>query len=213
MPDLPVIVSERIELIDSRNVAAQLERLSRMRPGLEQVLRGATEARFSALAEDDSFFGYRVTMEADREIRPPDDAPEGPGVRSVTHEVLLQGFSRGADQAAAGTVTITAGTYTSEYNLLLEAPGGDINRMIERTVQGNELVLADGWWDRFRNCLGDKCGGVCLSALGGCISAGAIPAILVCLAVSCGGCAAKCAACATCNCRWWCRWAVGCCRG
>jgi hypothetical protein len=212
MPDLPLITAERIEIIDSTNVAAQLERLGRMRPGLDRVLRGATEARFSALTEDNSYFGYRVTMETAREIMPPDDAPSGPGVRSLTHEILLQGFSRGDDQAAAGTVSVTAGAYTSDYNLLLEAPGGDINRMIERTVRGDELVLVDGWWDRFRNCLGG-CGGVCLSALGGCIASGAIPAILVCLAVSCGGCAAKCAACATCNCRWWCRWAVGCCEG
>jgi hypothetical protein len=212
MSDQPIIVDERIELIDSANVAAQLERLSRTRPGLGLVLRGAEEARFTALDGDNSYFGYRVTVVAASEIMPPDDAPPGPGVRSLTAEILLQGFSRGEDQAAAGAVTITAGPYTSDYSLLLEAPGGDANRMIERTVQGNELIFVDGWWDRFRNCLGN-CGGGCLAALGSCIGSGALPAILACLAIRCGGCAAKCAACATCDCRWWCRWAAGCCKG
>lgn len=212
MPNFPIIVSERIELIDSANVASELERLSPMRPGLDHVLRGAQEFRFSAVDTPDSYFGYRVTLDAASEVMPPDDAVPGPGVSSLTHEILLQGFSRGEDQAAAGTVTVTAGPYTSDYSLLLEAPRGDINRMIERTVRGTELVLVDGWWDRFRRCLG-TCGGPCLAALGTCIVAGALPAILACLAVSCGGCAARCSACATCNCRWWCRWAVGCCEG
>jgi hypothetical protein len=210
MSQLPLIVSEKIELIDSANVAPQLERLSRMRTGLGQVLRGAEESGFRAV--DGSNFGYRLTVEAAHDIMPPSGVIAGPGVRSLTHEILLQGYARGDDQAAAGTATVTAGTYTSDYNLILEAPGGDANRMIERTVQGNELVLVDGWWDRFRGCLGG-CGGACLAALGGCIGSGALPAILACLAIRCGGCAVKCAACATCDCSWWCKWAAGCCEG
>lgn len=210
MSPLPIIVAERIELIDSANVAPQLQRLGQMRTGLDRVIRGAEEAGFTAIQE--SNFGYRVTVEAASEIMPPSDAVPGPGVSSLTHEILLQGYTRGDDQAAAGTVTVTAGTYTADYNLLLEAPGGDINRMLERTVQDNELVLVDGWWDTFRGCLGN-CGGVCLAAFLSCIGARTIPAILACLAIRCGGCAARCAACATCDCRWSCRWGVGCCGG
>lgn len=75
----------------------------------------------------------------------------------------------------------------------------------------HELELADGFWDAFRGCLSDRCGSVCLGALATCLPMGALPAVLGCLAVTCGGCAARCAACVACDCGWLCSAVVGCC--
>jgi hypothetical protein len=229
VPNLPVIRSETYEMLEPGTVSGQLERLGRTREALDRALRGAEERGYSmapsgpgpayglgGLAQGSSAppaLGYRVTVEAAREIMPPADAAEGSGVRSAIFEILLQGYTRGADQAAAGTATVTAGDYSASYDFLLEAPGGNPQRIIESTLRQGALVEADGFWDRFKACLGG-CGGTCLAAVPTCLAAGGnIIAIVGCLAVQCGSCAAKCLACATCNCSWWCRWAAGCCEG
>ncbi|MGW5279383.1 hypothetical protein ACWERI_07985 [Streptomyces collinus] len=75
----------------------------------------------------------------------------------------------------------------------------------------HSLREADGLWDAFKACIGG-CSGPCVAALPGCLAMSAtLPAAVVCLAVACGGCAAKCAACAVCDCGWLCSFAVGCC--
>ncbi|MFJ8697066.1 hypothetical protein [Streptomyces roseolilacinus] len=76
--------------------------------------------------------------------------------------------------------------------------------------QSGDLVDADGFWDAFRRCLGG-CGTTCLTSLGGCLPLGALPAIIACLAATCGYCAAKCAACVACDCGWLCSALAGCC--
>ncbi|HEY3894103.1 MAG TPA: hypothetical protein VGL88_01910, partial [Pseudonocardiaceae bacterium] len=188
---------------------------------LQKLMSFTESAGFAALPAQakDGAVGWRYTVELeDGETVSPagGDAPGDP-VNKLTIETLFKGYTGGVgaapSQLAVGTMMTTAGSNKYAEHIQLEAYQGNLDWMVERQVNdAGALVMVDGWWDRFRGCLGG-CGGVCLAALGSCISAGALPAILGCLAIRCGGCAAKCAACATCDCSWLCRWAVGCCRG
>lgn len=208
----PIIKLEKFEVLDSENALSELDALTGMHSDLQLLLNLTESAGFTEVAG--SSFGWQVTVETAEEIRPGEGDAPGDPVNSLTSRALFKGFTGGGGAApsllAVGTMTATAGQNQVIEHLQLEAPGADMDRMIERKVEGNALVEVDGWWDRFRGCLGG-CGGPCLAALTGCIRP-VLPAILVCLAVRCGGCAAKCAACATCDCRWWCR-ISGCCRG
>lgn len=212
----PTIKLEQLEVLDDENVLSELDSLSGLHSELQTLFNLTESAGFTEVAR--SAYGWQIKVEAAGEVTPgPGDDPGGGPVSSLTSRALFKGFTGGGGAApnllAVGTMTVTAGSHEHTEYLQFEAPNGDIGRMIERKVdEGGALVVVDGWWDRFRGCLGG-CGGVCLAALGGCAGAGALPAILGCLAIRCGGCAAKCAACATCDCRWWCKWAAGCCRG
>lgn len=208
----PIIKLEKFEVLDDANVLSELDSLTGMHSDLQLLFNLTESAGFTEVAG--SAFGWQITMETAEEIRPEEGDASGDPVNSLTSRALFKGFTGGGGAApsllAVGTMTATAGQNEVIEHLQFEAPGADMDRMIERKVEGNALVVVDGWWDRVRGCLGG-CGGTCLAALASCIRP-SIPAILACLAVRCGGCAAKCAACATCECRWWCR-VSGCCRG
>jgi hypothetical protein len=72
------------------------------------------------------------------------------------------------------------------------------------------LVVANSWGSAWSGCLHSQCANTCLSSLTQC-SFGSWAGYFWCVAARCGGCVLRCAACATCDCRWWCRWAVRCC--
>lgn len=221
----PLIKTTQLYVLDPPDVMRSME--SRGRHGdseLAKVLEGARRMGFAELGDgaggEDRYWGWQTTYTPRSPVEPPADIAalsneRLPAAEELTGQVLVRGAgSTGGDQAAVLDVNISAGPYIKESTLLLRCPGGNCDQITEHAVNGdtNELELVDGWWDRFRNCLGG-CGGPCLAALGTCIGTGAIPAILACLAIRCGGCAAKCAACATCDCTWWCKWAAGCCEG
>jgi hypothetical protein len=210
----PVIKLEKFEVLDAENALSELNSLSGLHSDLQLLMNFTENAGFTEVAG--SAVGWQYTVEAAEDINPAGSDAAGPAVNSLTARALFKGYTGGGgvapSQLAVGTVTATAGTNETIEHISLEMAQSDFDRMIERQVENGALVVVDGWWDRFRGCLGG-CGGVCLAALGSCVGAGALPAILGCLAIRCGGCAAKCAACATCDCSWWCRWAAGCCQG
>jgi hypothetical protein len=75
---------------------------------------------------------------------------------------------------------------------------------------GSAVVpLAGTFWQRLVRCL-RGCGGACITAIATCPK-NSWAAFLGCIAVRCGVCAIKCPPCAACDCRWWCKWAAGCC--
>jgi len=134
--------------------------------------------------------------------------------KTASFDVAMHAYEKSGskDQAAVVTMTFRAGDQSETYHCLLVAPGGDFEKTEEFTVDANNAVIvAHSYWTRFRRCLASKCGSACLTAIPTC--AGSWAAFLWCLVAKCGGCVLKCAACAGCNCRWWCRWAVGCCEG
>ena len=96
---------------------------------------------------------------------------------------------------------------------LLVAPNGDVEKAAEMRFDkvSGTVVQTNSWWTRFKKCITGKCGSTCKASLGTCAFAG-WAAYLQCVAIACGGCSAKCVACASCNGRFWCRWAVGTCK-
>jgi hypothetical protein len=205
-----LVANQTVELLDPVDGAQELERLSRFRRGLAEVLREVDRRGYRPL--DGQLLGYRITATAREEVTPPSYVNDGRGVREVSFEFLLQSYSRGDDQAAAGTMTVTAGEYTEEYNVILEAPRGDFMRVREYAYVDGSVVEVDGWWDRFNGCLGRSCGSACLGAVVTCAK-DSFWTFLLCVVAKCGLCIAGCFACATCNCHWICSWLFGCCQG
>lgn len=100
------------------------------------------------------------------------------------------------------------------YNAYLVAPNGNFDKAIEHFATSTGTVRrANSFWTRFKKCAKASCGSTCAAALVTCIP-GSVTwvAYFVCFGIACGGCFAKCFACAGCKCRWWCKWGVGCCR-
>ncbi|MFI8435107.1 hypothetical protein ACIGJO_15335 [Streptomyces sp. NPDC079020] len=132
----------------------------------------------------------------------------------VTHSLYARTFKgeNGQDLAACAAVLEVPGTSLRKVDVFaLEAQDGDLLNATELVATSdNVLEERDGWWDALTGCLGRDCGGVCLSAALTCPKVN-WAAFLICLAGRCGVCVVKCAACATCDCTWWCKWAAGCC--
>ncbi len=132
--------------------------------------------------------------------------------RTATFEIRLQSYQKGGskDRAAVGTVTVRAGTHTDTYNFNVVAPNGKFQQAVEYTVDAsNNLKKAKSWWSCWVACLKRSCVTTCLTSLVTC--SGTWAAYFWCVVGRCGGCVTKCAGCCSCDCRWWCKWAAGCC--
>ncbi|MEU1935053.1 hypothetical protein ACH49O_19090 [Streptomyces coeruleorubidus] len=211
--NLPPIAEERITYIGPRHVERELESLRATnsdiatlfdylptRLGTDDVARASEGA-----------FGYSLTSTLSSPLAPPEGEDRG-AVNELDFRWMVNGYSEGDDQLAIGAVIVRAngGEYENVYALSLEAPNGNFTSVTESTVRGGRITEVDGWWDALTGCLGRDCGSVCLGAAISCPKINWI-AFLACLAGRCGGCVVKCAACATCDCSWWCKWAAGCC--
>lgn len=132
--------------------------------------------------------------------------------KSVSYEMHIESHKGGKDEACLMTETLrTSDGDTTTYNSFLVAAGGNFKNVSEYYADSaNRVRLAKSKWTRFRNCVKSRCVGPCLGSLVTC--SGTWAAYLLCVAIACGGCMAVCGACALCNCKWWCKWAVGCCK-
>ena len=113
---------------------------------------------------------------------------------------------------AVGVATITAGRNFDSYPLMLEADTPNLAQAQEFTVEDEEIVPTDSWWTALTGCVTRRCATVCANSVATCATGGGWIKFLGCMGWNCGGCVIRCGACATCNCRWWCKWATGCCR-
>jgi hypothetical protein len=153
---------------------------------------------FKPLKGDKNFLGRKTSFESQGQ--------------KFTQTVYLQDYAKegSSDAVAVGQVTVTAGERTEAYSFFLEAPGGKLEEAVEHRVDKRlNVTKVNSWWGCMRGKLGG-CGSTCQSALSSCWG-GSWTGYLGCLAVKCGGCYVKAAACCGCDCAWWCRWAVGCC--
>jgi hypothetical protein len=132
--------------------------------------------------------------------------------RSVSYEMHTQSVRRDKDQACLVTETLrTSERETATFHSFLVAPKGNFKNVSEfYTDKAYRVRLAHSKWTRFTACVRRKCVGTCLGSLVTC--SGTWAAYLGCVFIACGGCMAVCGACALCNCSWWCKWAVGCCK-
>ena len=210
MPTGPNIAAVRIELLDPAKVMQSVQ--SRAMRGPLAVLKNEAEKRgYAAATGAKNAYGYRHVFVATKEIKPP-KGETGAAVKETSVEIHVQSFTKkgSKDQAALMVVTIQAGTNTETREMLLEAPGGNFATPKEYVIVNNKVTPAKSWWTAFVSCLKSKCIANCLSALLKC--SGTWAAYLACVLATCAACGTYCVACATCNCKWWCKWAVGCCK-
>lgn len=176
------------------------------------------ERGFEPLTGDENFFGivetYRVMMDDGEIVQ-----------QTMTLEVQDYISADRRDLGALVRVRLeTEDGCKEDYTFNLVAPCGNFDRVIEyQAVQTSirdtttgamaarlEMVETNSWGSCMLQEL-KKCASPCVNALVTCPKTG-WSAYLGCLAVRCGGCFVAKAACCTCNCKWWCKWAVGCCR-
>jgi hypothetical protein len=125
---------------------------------------------------------------------------------STPISLMLQGFSENQDPkkdtpSYSITKSITLKTNKTDF----------IEKIQELDANSKTVAYEDSWWGRIIKCFKDgSCGSGCFNAVMGCPKT-SWAAFLACLAGQCGSCVAKCVACATCDCTWWCKWAAGCC--
>lgn len=166
-----------------------------------------------------AYYGFSETYEFTEPIKPPKGIKLSP-VRKVVVDFHVRSYrKKGSKDKAALIWTIVQGGREAakriETKIILEAPEGDFQKAIEYEVgEGFDVIRAHSWWGRVKKCLKKNCIGQCINALITCAPTSATwPAYLACVAVGCGSCYITCAACASCKCKWWCRYAVGCCKG
>lgn len=213
-----MIEYELTEILDESNFGETLGNMMAKGP-LQMLYDEATRRGYryeSAQAEQGgqrtpTQLGLRQVSRAREQVQPDSD-DRGSSVQETRFELYIRALEKpdSRDQAALINVSIQAGENTEEYNLLLEAPGGYFLDTREFMVENDRVVPAFSWWSAFKNCLTSRCGTSCLGALVAC--SGTTAGYVACVIAACAGCGVKCAACATCNCKWWCRWAPGCCR-
>jgi hypothetical protein len=203
---------EQTEILDDAAVGQTLEAALAQPAGKLKKLQDEAKKRgYREVKGAGGKAAVRDRVKSNKPVKPPAGQTGAP-VSEVTFEMALQALDKpnSQDQAAIALVTITADNGdTQQYEMLLEAPGGDFAKARESMVERDQVVAANSWWTAARSCVLSRCTSVCIGALVTCT--GTWAAYLLCLATRCGVCWARCAGCASCDCSWWCRWATGCC--
>ena len=207
-----LIKNMTVEVFDNESVARQLSILTK-KAEVKPMYAHASQLGYTPLEGPKNLQGFKRTYNAREAVV---SGKQQVQKLEISYQVQeLQ--KRGSKDKAAIIITTLKGVGIPEGiendARLLVAPGGDINKVEEFKVERktNKIVLTHSWWTRFKACITGKCSSVCLQALVTCPTA-SWAAYLGCLALKCGGCSAKCVGCASCKCRWWCKWAVSCCK-
>lgn len=182
-------------------VRPALERLVTLKPGAMALHKEILGLKFKPVTGAKGVWGTKASWTSS------DD-------ETLTFEMNVQSYSKPGqrDQIALLSITVAGPKgENDEYCCYLRAPGGDWGKAVERFAdKSNKIRDTHSYWTRAWNCIKANCGKPCLGSISACT--GGLAACITGLLTVCGGCAIKCLACAGCRCRWWCKWAVGCCR-
>ncbi|MEU8435413.1 hypothetical protein AB0F18_21345 [Streptomyces sp. NPDC029216] len=216
MTTTPSVIQSSFEVHSPEAASDQWRRLAGIDSGLEAVM-SALPSRMRLAKDEPLREGKAIGFASTTTLDGPLPVPAGVSVREevtkLNHLMVARTFEgpNGAQVAACATLIEVPGTDLKTVDVfVLESQDGDLLNAKELVVASGVLEERDGWWDALTGCLGRDCGGVCLSAALTCPKVN-WAAFLICLAGRCGVCVLKCAACATCDCSWWCKWAAGCC--
>ncbi|MFI8265059.1 MULTISPECIES: hypothetical protein [unclassified Streptomyces] len=218
----PTVLNERLSIHTAADAAAQWNELSSRHPELSQLLTGVQArlglADLEALdALSGGVVGYSTETILSGNVPVPAElagTDKGTAVNKLTATIVAKTYEGTGSEQVAACATVLRGDPSGEEIVdafVLVGQKGSLIDTAEELVAGEAgtLVPRDGWWDALTRCLGG-CGSTCLSAAVGCPKP-SWQIFLICLAGRCGLCVVKCAACATCDCTWWCRIGVGCC--
>jgi len=209
----PAIASESVELLDQDRAFKSFQAQSD-RPELNVMTDHLASRGYVLLEKPEEAFCIKSKITATEGMRPP-RGERAEAVKTVEFELVGMSTQKDdqdqgdQDQGAVVTSIVRAGDNVITYDFILEAPGGDFRRASEFAVEDGKLVVANSWWSAWGGCLRSRCANTCLSSLTQC--SGSWSTYFWCVAARCGGCVLRCAACSTCDCRWYCRWATGCC--
>lgn len=146
--------------------------------------------------------------EGGRPASPGEGAEERKPVEKLDHELVVQNLNGADTSGAVAVASLSDGEATAEYHFMLETSGDNPLQARELTIDEGKVVGAHSWWDRFVSCTSRRgCG---WSQVYRCWE-GSWTDFLWCMVRKCGSGILKCSACATCDCRWWCKWGSGCC--
>jgi len=216
-PRKPIIQTHKHEFFDLSNAQKMIAKRTRLRPDLRALFADAAAQGFKPLVGPKDVMAVKETYRAAQPIKDPSGRV---AVQSLEVEFVAQnlGGPRTRDKWAIATISLktqkpdgSAGPEEA-YDMRLVAPAGNLQRPKEFIVTRGKVVQTRSFWSRMKKCLRKKrwCAEACGAALLSC--SGTWVVYLACVAAQCGGCWGKCAACAGCRCRFWCKWAVGCCR-
>lgn len=195
--------SESLLFLDPQKAASGLRARAARNPGIRVLREKAIGAGFKPVTGAEAGWGF------DREWVRSDRA-------KAKVKVQLEAFKKAGtkDAVAVITIEVTGEGKKEEYNAYLVAPNGDFDKAEEYySTPGGTVRKANSFWTRFKKCVRAECGGACIAALATCIPASSTwVGYFICYGASCGSCLGKCFGCAGCSCRWWCKWAAGCCR-
>jgi hypothetical protein len=210
IPEVIAIVNSTVYFPNDDVLGGEIARLQASSATYQAALQEVQSRRLQARA-DSPPFGWTTK----------DDSVLGDQVQTLTFIQDL-GSDGGEDLGLLGFVARgfdeTGRPIRQEYFELVSKPSAGVTDLSDiktvatfrdgAKVAGN--IQPFSIFSRFIKCVRNSCAGTCLGALTAC--AGVFPVYLKCVIVACGGCAVKCGACAGCDCGFWCRWAVGCCR-
>lgn len=188
------------EILKAEALSSKFERLNRADEEIIALSNDLRKKGFQVQKGDKNFWGFQETYEKED--------------KTVTFSVYFQDYTKpnSKDVAATGQVRVVDGDRSEIYSFSLEAPGGAFDKAIEHRVDKKLGILkANSWWSCVRSRL-LKASVACASSLITCApSAPTWAGYLACVAAKCGITYTKVAACCACDCRWTCKWAVGCC--
>jgi hypothetical protein len=211
--ELENVASEQDEILEAADVVKRLGAQRQQNDKVRLLFEHAEKRGFTLATGPKDALGFRRTVRAKKLVR---DQKSGREVSELAFEMNVQDLEKQGtkDQLAIVTVQLTAGDDVDSYAMLVEVPGGDFEKMNELKVQGKRVVKASSWWSRLRGCLRRWGSQACKEAIVRCsIGAPVSPGgFVACVYATCGPIYSRCAHCATCRCRWWCKWGSGCCR-
>lgn len=217
MPDpLPFIQTHTIQQFDAPNAIRLVARKMRDKTDLAMLYQDAASQSFQPLTGPKDAYAFKETYKAAQPIKDPQTGEE---VQELEVDFSVQNLksAQSKDLWAIASVTLTSikpdhkPGPSEEYHMRLVAPLGNLAKSTEFIVVGGKVTQTHSWWSRMKKCLKNKCVAECAKSLATCPKPSWV-AYLACVAARCGGCWVKCAACAGCKCKWWCKWGVGCCK-
>jgi hypothetical protein len=212
LPEVTAVLATQVIFPDQSQVESHLDSLKAKSPTYQAVLRELKSRNLQIAEAAAAPTGWYVK----------DSSIAGDEVRAATFVQDL-GSGNGTDSGLIGVVVDGVDergrpVRHETWEIVEKPSGAAADPASIRTIavfRDGSLVTTDigalSIFSRLINCVRSTCASVCLGSLTAC--AGVFPVYLKCVAVACGGCALKCGACATCDCSFWCKWAVGCCRG
>ncbi|GAA3162796.1 MULTISPECIES: hypothetical protein [Streptomyces] len=220
MTDNPTVRESQLTILSAEQASQGWNRLAGGNPEVARM-HSALLDRLGLSSADDlptpQHFGTSGTFKLSSAVPVPPEVTTPPAqeVREIESSLLVQSHTVEDQQVAECVATVKgnpAGISVDHVFVLTTTTENFLTGVTEHvTGSDGQLAVVDGWWDALKSCLSSSdCGGQCITAALTCPPA-TWAVYLACLAGRCGLCVVKCAACATCDCTWWCRIAAGCC--